>query len=130
MGVLKKIVGPLSKYDNSLPYTYLAKTRVIEDDDTIINHYFADTICGLIEYLEKQKINPAEAELFGCYKEKEIALDKDPLLTEEGAWLKRPKLCKALEDFYRQSLDERYKGHEAHSDCSFDDREREGNGPF
>ena len=130
MGMLEKVIGPLSKYDPSLPYTYMAKVRVLESDETLVNHYFADTICGLIEYLEEKKISPAEVDLFGCYEGKEIQLDKDPLLSEESKWLTRPKLCKSLEDHFKKTMDERYKGHEAHSDCNFDDRERKGSGPY
>jgi hypothetical protein len=49
VGIITKILGPLSKYDKSLPYTYMAKVIVIEDDDELANYYFADTICGIVE---------------------------------------------------------------------------------
>ena len=125
MGIVRKVLGPLSKYDKSLPYTYMAKVTIIGGDDELANYYFADTICGLVEHLDKNNIEPDEVELFGCYLKKEILLDNDPLLTEDGNWLKRPQLCKSLEDYYEKTMDDRYKGHEAHSDCSFDDRSRE-----
>ncbi len=125
MGMVRKILGPKSKYDKTIPYTYMARVPIIAGDDDLANYYFADTICGLVEYLDEHKIEPAEVELYGCYQKKEIPLDNDPLLTEEGKWLQRPKLCKALEEYYEKTMDERYKGHESHSDCSFDDRSRE-----
>jgi len=125
MSIVSKVIGPLSKYDKTLPYTYMAKVINVEGDDELANYYFADTVCGLVEYLDENNIEPDEVELFGCYRKKEISLDNAPLLSEDGKWLQRPKLCKALEDYYLKTMDERYKGHEAHSDCSFDDRDRE-----
>ena len=125
MGIVRKVLGPLSKYDKSLPYTYMAKVTVLEGDDEIANYYFADTICGLVEHLDKNQVKPEEVQLFGCYLKKEIPLDNDPLLTEDGKWLQRPELCRKLEGHYQKTMDDRYKGHEAHSDCSFDDRDRD-----
>ena len=125
MGIVRKVLGPLSKYDKSLPYTYMAKINIIEGDDEFANYYFADTICGLIEHLDKNLVKPEEVQLSGCYLKKEIPLDNDPLLTEDGKWLQRPELCRKLESHYQKTMDDRYKGHEAHSDCSFDDRNRE-----
>jgi len=125
MGIVSKVFGPISKYDKKLPYTYMAKVNIIEGDEELANYFFADTICGLIEHLTNSKISPKEVKLFGCYLKKEILLDIDPLLDVDGKWLQRPKLCKSLEDYYQKTMDDRYKGHEAHSDCSFDDRSRE-----
>ena len=87
MSIVRKVLGPLSKYDKSLPYTYMAKVAIIEGDDDLANYYFADTICGLVEHFVERQINPEEVQLFGCYLKKEISLDNDPLLTEEGKWL-------------------------------------------
>ena len=125
MGIVRKVLGPLSKYDKSLPYTYMAKVTIIEGDDELANYYFADTICGLVEHLDKNLVKPEEVQLWGCYLKKEISLDNKPLLTEDGEWLQRPELCRKLESYYQKTMDDRYKGHEAHSDCSFDDRSRE-----
>ena len=125
MSIVRKVLGPISKYDKSLPYTYMAKLTIIEGDDDLANYYFADTICGLVEHLDKNLVKPEEVQLYGCNLKKEIPLDNDPLLTEDGKWLQRPELCKMLESYYQKTLDDRYKGHEAHSDCSYDDRSRE-----
>jgi len=125
MGIVRKVLGPLSKYDKSLPYTYMAKVTILDEDDELANYYFADTICGLVEHLDKNNIDPDEVELFGCYLKKEISLDNDPLLTDYGKWLDRPDLCRKLEGHYQKTMDKCYKGHEAHSDWSFDDRSRE-----
>jgi hypothetical protein len=93
MGIVGKVLGPLSKYDKSLPFTYMAKIAIIEGDDKLANYYFADTICGLVEHLFKKQIKPEEVQLCGCYLKKEISLDNDPLLTDDGKWLSPPKLC-------------------------------------
>ena len=124
MGIVRKILGPKSKYDKSIPYTYFAKVPIVKGDENLVNHYFSDTICGLVEYLDENSINPEEVELFGCYLKKEIAIDKKYCLSEDGNWLKRPEICNSLETHYKQTMEEQYKGHVALSDCSFDDRER------
>jgi len=56
MGIINKIIGPISKYDDSIPYTYIAKVKILERDDNLVNHYFSDTICGLVEYLSSNNI--------------------------------------------------------------------------
>ena len=103
----------------------MAKVTIIEGDDELANYYFADTICGLVEHLDKNLVKPEVVQLYGCYLKKEILLDNDPLLTEDGEWLQRSELCRKLESYYQKTMDDRYKGHEAHSDCSFNDRNRE-----
>jgi hypothetical protein len=54
MGIIKNFIGPKSKYDKTIPYTYIAKVQIIEGvtDENMMNYYFSDTICGLIEYLD------------------------------------------------------------------------------
>lgn len=124
MGVLRKILGPQSKYDKTIPYTYFAKVTVFEDDDESAHYYFSDTICGLVEYLDEHNIKPDEVELFGCYLKKEIPIDKKYCLSEDGKWLKRPDICSSLEAHYQKTMEEQYKGHTALGSCSFEDRER------
>ena len=123
---VRNIIGPLSKYDKSLPYTYSAEVRAIEGDDELLSHYFADTICGLVEYLDNHNIAPSNVELFGLYLENEIPLEKERVISPNGEWLSRPDICRALEEHYKKTLDERYKGHIDKGECSFEDRDREG----
>ena len=125
VGIVRKILGPKSKYDKSIPYTYFAKVQIVEGDEYLVHHYFSDTICGLIEYLDENNIGPGEVELFGCYLKKEIPIDKKYCLSEDGKWLKRPNICNSLETYYKQTMEEQYKGHVALGDCSFDDRNRD-----
>ena len=70
MGIIKKFIGPTSKYDDSIPYTYIAKVRILDRDDNIVNHYFSDTICGLVEYLSNNNILPEDAELLRVIRKK------------------------------------------------------------
>ena len=130
MSIAGKLFGPRSKYDRSLPYTYVARVPAIEGDDSLHNDYFADTICGLIEYLDENDIAPEDVEIFGLYMERELPLDKQYCLDEEGRWLKRPNICHSLEQHYKDSLELQFKGHVEDGDCSYDDRERAGSGPF
>lgn len=130
MSLAQKLFGPRSKYDRSLPYTYVGRVRVLEKDDELVNDYFSDTICGLIEYLERQNIDPGDVELFGIYLLEKIPIDKSYCLDAEGRWLERPGICKSLEEHYRKTLEEQYRGHVAHEVCAFDDRRRVGSGPY
>ncbi len=132
MGIIRKFIGPKSKYDQSLPYTYIAKVPIIkgDDDESMMHYYFADTICGLVEYLDKNNIEPEEAELFGCYHKKEIPIDKKYCLSGNGKWLKRPDICHSLETHYQSTMEEQFKGHVELGECSFDDRDTRGSGPY
>ena len=130
MGIIRTFLGPKSKYDKSLPYTYMAKVPVIEGDEEMFSHYLADTICGLIEFLVDNKIEPEDAQLFSIYLSKEIALDKELCVDREGKWIRAPRLCGVLEEHYEKTKDLRYKGHVEKHDCAFDDRDTQGEGPF
>ena len=57
----------------------------------------SDTICRLIEYLNKNEIVPEQVEIYGIYLNKEIPLEKRYCLSDDGKWLRRPALCKSLE---------------------------------
>lgn len=130
MGIIKKFTGPSSKYDKSIPYTYIAKVKILDRDDDLVNHYFSDTICGLIEYLSENNILPEDVELAGCYKNKEVSIDKKYCISEEGRWLERPQICHSLEEHYKQTMEEQYKGHVELGECSYEDRNRDGSGPY
>lgn len=129
MSIIRKFIGSKSKYDKSLPYTYLAKVPIIEGEEDLVSHYFADTICGLVEYLDEQKIAPEEVELYGLYLKNEINLDKNICIGSRGNWLLRPEICHALEKHFEKTKDDLYKGHKEFEECSFDDRDRQGEGP-
>jgi len=84
----------------------------------------SDTIFGLVDYLDKNNIVPKQVEIYGIYLKKEILLEKKYCLSEDGKWLRRPALCKSLEEHYKNTLEEQYKGHVATKEFAFDDRDR------
>ncbi len=132
MGIVRKILGPRSKYDKTLPYTYEARVDKLFGlgSEPLFEHYYSDTICGLIEYLGDNGIKPAEVQLFGVYRGRQVPLETERCTTTKGAWLDRPDICHSLEEHYKNSLEERYKGHVEEGSCSYEDRDRRGIGPY
>lgn len=128
MNLIDKILGPASKYDASLPYTYEACIDTLdglgETEDVGIGYFYSETLCGIIEYLIKENVTPDQVKIFAVFDEKEIELDLEPVLTKEREWLSRPKLCRSLEKYYQKTLKPEFKGHHREDDCSYDDRER------
>jgi hypothetical protein len=120
MSLLKKILGPKSKYDKSIPYTYEARVRIIEGGDEF-NSYFSDTICGLVEYLHQKGIRPEDAQIIEVYQERELPLGEKLLTTPDRQWLFKPDICRSFAGHY--------SGHIRENSCTFDDRECKGSGP-
>ncbi|TXT21010.1 MAG: hypothetical protein FD134_2795 [Gallionellaceae bacterium] len=120
MSVLGKVIGPKSKYDRSLPYTYEARIRIFEGGEEY-SSYFADTICGLVEHLHKNKIGPGDVQIVEIYQDKETLVDAKLFTTPDCQWLFKPELCRSFEEYY--------KGHIREDSCSFDDRDCKGVGP-
>ena len=130
MGIIRKFLGPKSKYNKSLPYTYLAKTPRFDGDDEIFAYYYSDTICGLIEFLEGNNIEHEHTEIYGVYRDDEVLLDLKLCTDSEGKWLNRPEICRSLEQHFKKTLEEKYRGHIEIGECSFEDRDRKGIGPY
>jgi hypothetical protein len=128
MGIIRKFLGPKSKYNKSLPYTYMAKAPIIEGEDELFSHYYVDTICSLVEYLAKNNVPVESVELYGIYLKNELKLDKSICTDSNGNWLKKPEICKAIQKHYEETGEEIYRGHSALEVCSFDDREVKGIG--
>ena len=82
---------------------------------------FADTICALVEHLDKHNVNPDDVELFEIYNEDEKKLNTEYCLSDEGRWLSRNELCVAFS--------ERYAGHIRERGCDFEDRCKDITGP-
>ena len=128
MSMLTKLFGQQSQQDESLPYTYEAKVPIMEGVD-IYNYYVSDTICGLIEYLEKNEIKSKgveiyevfHGEVYDLFQNKENVIQQDLYTTKDGDWLHKPELC--------LSFKEHYEGHIQEGTCSFKDRDRKGIGP-
>lgn len=120
MNLIDTIRGPESKYDPSLPYTYEARVTVIEGED-LVNSYFADTICGLVDYLEAEGISPEQVEILEIYQGEEDVIPPDLYCVDKAAWRHRPEICR--------TFSEHYPGHIDEGTCSFRDRDRQGIGP-
>ena len=121
-----------SQHDRTLPYTYEAWYDILggQGREPVWHHYFSDTLCGLIETLAGEGIGPDRAMLYGVYRTEQILLDNEVLSDPGGRWLERPELCRSLETHYERTLEQRYRGHVDQGHCSFEDRDREGLGPF
>jgi len=130
MDILKKVVGPKSKYNKTIPYTYMARVPILPENNDLYNYYYADTICGLIEYLNERKIKPQECEIFGLYLKQEVPLDIKYCTDEQKHWLRKPFICSALEQHFKATLEEEYKGHVVSGSCLFEDRDTQGSGPY
>jgi hypothetical protein len=119
-----KLFDPKSRHDKSLPYTYEARVSVVEGVD-VYNYYISDSICSLIEFLEKNKIEPNGVEIYELFhklfQNEEKMIQHDLYTTKDGDWLHIPELC--------QSLKEHYKSHIFEGGCSFEGRDRKGFGP-
>jgi hypothetical protein len=128
--LLSRWLGPKSKYDGSLPYTYEARVDRLHGQakEPVLEHYFSDTLCGLVEFLEREEIVPDRTRLFAVYRGFQLALETRHCATVDGVWLSRPELCRSLENHFRESGNERYRGHQAKGDCAYVDRNREGVG--
>lgn len=120
MDFLETVFGPKSKYDASLPYTYEARIRMFEEGDEY-KSYFSDTICGLIEYLDRKRIPPDGVAIFEVYAQRESPIDAQLFTTPDRRWLFKPDLCRTFE--------QHYPGHIHDRTCSFRDRGRSGTGP-
>jgi len=124
MSILRKMLGPRSKYIDGIPYTYEARVDELRGhgDKPMYSYYYADTICGLLEYLEKNQIEPAEAEIFEVYQKDEEKIKTKFCLNKKSRWLTRPQICRSMYDHYVGHIDEDH--------CAYRDRNRRGSGPY
>lgn len=120
MGLLGKILGPQSKYDSSLPYAYEARIPSFEDGSEH-KAFLSDTICGLIEHLQRSGIAPDGTQILEIYRERETPIEARMLTGADGQWLSKPDLCRAFA--------QHYPGHIREAACSFEDRGRDCLGP-
>ncbi len=131
MGIVETVMGPRSKRDKGLPYTYEAWVDILDGQGRVpvFDHYFSSTICGLIEYLDEKSLQPADVRLYGVYRGRKTRMSMELFMADDGDWVKRPKLCHVLEEHYAQTHDECYRGHVDRGTCAFVDRDRDGSGP-
>ena len=120
MDLVTKLIGPKSKDRNDIPYTYEARISLLDDGDAF-NSYIADTICGLVKYLDDHDIDPGTVEIFEVFEHKERKLEKAYCLSSQGKWLSRTALCKSFSEYYPD--------HIGRTGCRFEDRNRKIAGP-
>ncbi len=114
MDIVRKFLGPKSKYENDLPYTYEARVEYIEGEKEY-NSYVADTICGLVAHLDEKGFKSDEVGIYEIYKNQEKELDVNLCLSASGSWLNKAELCESFKDYY--------KGHIYKGGCTFEDRD-------
>jgi hypothetical protein len=121
MSILRDVLGPKSKYDHRLPYTYEARVTVTGVTG-MTEGYVSDTLCALLERLADEKAEPAEVTILEVRPEGEFPVLLEHCLGTDGAWLRRPEACRSFEAHYA--------GHEKTGRCCYRDRSRETDGPF
>jgi len=114
MALLNKIIGPESKYEKQIPYTYEGRVEIIEGEAEYYS-YIADTICGLVAKLEEKGLSPDKVSIYEIFQEQEKSLNINLCLSESRQWLSREQLC--------QSFTEHYQGHIDAEGCTFSDRD-------
>ena len=120
MSILRRVLGPASKYDHRLPYTYQA--RVASGLPGTTDNYISDTLCGLLERLGDEKVDPANATLLEIRPEGEFPVLIEHCVDANRRWLRRPEACRSFEAHYA--------GHERTGRCCYRDRSRASDGPF
>ena len=132
MGIVETVMGPRSKHDKGLPYTYEAWVDILGGRGTapVFDHYFSNILCGLIEYLDDKGFLTDDVRMYGVYRGRKTRLLKELCSDENGSWVKRPELCHALEEHFRRTQEEAYRGHVEKGPCAFEDRSRNGLGPL
>lgn len=122
---------PRSKRDKSLPYTYEAWVDILQGQgrEPVYDHFFSETLCGLIECLEEEGIDAGNVRLFGLFRGEHTRLDNRLCTDGEGRWLRRPELCRVIDEHYEHTHEESYRGHVEEGSCAFEDRDRKSTGP-
>jgi hypothetical protein len=115
MGLIRRILGPRSKYVKELPFTYEARVEVTEGAE-ITNTFLSDTICGLVEHLRSEGVDPSQVEIREVYQAGETLIDQALYTSEDGQWLARPAMCRSFEAHY--------PGHVRDGECTFSDRDK------
>jgi len=121
MGILDNVLGPASKYDHRLPYTYEARV-VVPGVPGMTERYISDTLCGLLERLWEERVAPEDVTIREVHTEGEMPILTKHCVSADGTWLRRPETCRVFEA--------RYSGHERAGRCCYRDRSRDADGPY
>ncbi|MDP6978459.1 MAG: hypothetical protein QF570_07645 [Myxococcota bacterium] len=115
MGIVRRIVGPRSKYIKDLPYTYEATVTTNEELDVKFT-LVSDTVCGLVEHLKGDGVEARDVEIREIREASETLIEQSLYAEEDGTWRMRPNICRAFE--------QQYPGHVRTNDCTFQDRSK------
>lgn len=121
MSILRTVLGPASKYDRRLPYTYEARVRTGTHGGPE-DCYVCDTLCGVLERLAIEGISPADTTIVEVRAKGETDVQIRYCVDEQGKWLRRPEACR--------SFAAHYVGHDQSGRCCYRDRSRVAEGPF
>jgi hypothetical protein len=114
--LIRRFLGPRSKYLNDLPFTYEASVCAVEDPP-IAYTLVSDTICRLVDHLDREGVAPDRVEIREVYPDRETLIRRSLYTSAEGEWLMRPAICRSLEVHY--------PGHTRGESCTFSDRDVE-----
>ncbi len=121
MSILSKVLGPKSKYDHRLPYTYEARVKV-SGVEGMTESYVSDTLCALLERLAHERADRGEVTILEIRPEGEFPVLLEHCVDADGKWLRRPEACRSFEAHYA--------GHDKAGRCCYRDRTRTTEGPF
>jgi|SaaInl4_150m_RNA_FD_contig_21_2261734_length_408_multi_3_in_0_out_0_1 hypothetical protein len=121
MHFIRKFLGAKSRYNKDIPYMYEARVP-IEMLEGEYRFYLADTVCALIEQLHRDGVGPDTVQIFEIGHDQEKEIERKLWLSPKGEWLFKPEICRSFE--------EHYPGHIQEKNCSFEDRDKRGRGPF
>ena len=121
MNIVERILGPASKSDRRLPYTYEAKVPV-SGVEGMVQRYLDDTLGGLLEALDKAGISPDEVRIVEVRPTGDFPVLIEHCTGTDERWLRRPEACR--------SFKAHYAGHTDDGRCCYVDRSREASGPF
>ncbi len=121
MSLESRILGPKSKYNHRIPYTYVARVSVTGVEG-MTQSYLADTLCSLLERLGEEKVRPNEVTISEVRPEGEFPVLLEHCVGPEGTWLRRPDACR--------SFQKHYAGHVEGGRCCYQDRDRQVDGPI
>jgi hypothetical protein len=121
--LLRKVISPQSKQNNSIPYAYLAKVFHTGPGIKSCSYCYGDRLCRIISHLKKNEIRPLQVKIFGLFRNEEIEINIKICTDRRGNWLMTPELCRSMEKCYLKNPEKIYYGHFKTKRCNFYDRE-------
>ncbi|MCA9732690.1 MAG: hypothetical protein H6696_00260 [Deferribacteres bacterium] len=109
MDTINKVLQTKTERHTIRPYIYEARMHALygNSEETINCNCQSSSICGLIEYLKKREIKPAEIHLYGIYSDQELELDKKYCTGKDGNWPAATDINSKLETRFEKILAQR-----------------------